>query len=155
MVWAGPRVYYAMAQDGLIPTLFGRAPGAKGTPVNAILLQSLWASILILSGSFERLVVYSGTVVVFFSALAVGSLLLLRHNEPDLPRPYRTPLYPFVPGFYLLVSVVIFANTLFARPVEAGLGIATVLAGTPFYLLWRKLGGIPRNTPNHDPCRRP
>jgi len=154
MVWAGPRVYYAMAQDGLIPALFGKVPGTHGTPVNAILLQSLWASVLILSGSFERLVVYSGTVVVMFSALAVGSLILLRQREPDLPRPYRTPLYPFIPGFYLLVSVVIFANTLLARPVEAGLGIATVLAGTPFYLLRHKLGGISQNASSHDLSRR-
>src|SRR5512147_795101 len=63
MVWAGPRVYYAMAQDGLIPSLFAKTPGKEQTPFNAILLQSLWASALILSGSFERLVIYSGTVL--------------------------------------------------------------------------------------------
>lgn len=141
MVWAGPRVYYAMAQDGLIPTLFAKTPGMQQAPINAILLQSLWASVLILSGSFERLVIYSGTVLMIFNALAVGSLLILRRQEPTLPRPYRTPLYPFVPAFYLLVSTVIVGATLYERPVEGGLGIATVLAGTPLYLLWRKLSG--------------
>lgn len=141
MVWTGPRVYYAMAQDGLIPSLFAKTPGMQQAPINAILLQSLWASVLILSGSFERLVIYSGTVLMIFNALAVGALLILRRQEPTLPRPYRTPLYPFVPAFYLLVSTMIVGTALYERPVEGGLGIATVLAGTPLYLLWRKLSG--------------
>jgi APA family basic amino acid/polyamine antiporter len=141
MVWAGPRVYYAMAQDGLIPSLFAKIPGIQQAPINSILLQSLWASVLILSGSFERLVIYSGTVLMIFNALAVGALLILRRQEPTLPRPYRTPLYPFVPAFYLLVSTVIVGVALYERPVEGGLGIATVLAGTPLYLLWQRLKG--------------
>ncbi len=139
MVWAGPRVYYAMAQDGLIPSLFAKTPGMERTPINAILLQSLWASVLILTGSFERLVIYSGTVLMIFSALAVGAVPILRRREPNLPRPYRTPLYPFVPAFYLLVATVIVGSALFERPVEASLGIGTVLAGAPLYLLWKRL----------------
>jgi APA family basic amino acid/polyamine antiporter len=142
MVWAGPRAYYAMAQDGLIPSLFAHTPGRHHTPINAILLQSLWASALIVSGSFEQLVIYSGTVLMIFSALAVAAVPLLRWREPDLPRPYRAPLYPFVPGFYLLVSAVIIGSALYERPVAGGLGIATVFAGTPLYLLWRKGGGV-------------
>jgi APA family basic amino acid/polyamine antiporter len=138
MVWAGPRVYYAMAKDGLIPSYFCRTSGARGTPINAILLQSLWASVLILSGSFEQLVIYSGTVLTMFSALAVGAVLILRHKEPDLPRPYRTPFYPFVPAFFILMSLVIVWNAVSERPLEGGLGLATVLAGTPLYLLWRR-----------------
>jgi len=141
MVWTGPRVYYAMAQDGLIPSLFAKTPGMQQAPINAILLQSLWASALIVSGSFERLVIYSGTVLTIFSALAVGAIPILRRQEPTLPRPYRTPLYPFVPAFYLLVSTVIVGSALYERPVEGGLGIATVLAGTPLYVLWRRLSG--------------
>jgi APA family basic amino acid/polyamine antiporter len=140
MVWAGPRVYYAMAKDGVIPSYFCRTSGARGTPNNAILLQSLWASVLILSGSFERLVIYSGTVLTIFSALAVGAVLILRRREPDLPRPYRTPLYPFVPGFFILMSIVIVWSALYERPVEGAMGVATVLAGAPLYVLWRRLG---------------
>lgn len=139
MVWAGPRVYYAMARDGVIPACFGKLSGTGDIPINAILLQSLWASGLILSGSFERLVIYSGTVLTIFSGLAVGAVLALRRKEPDLPRPYRTPLYPFVPVFFIVMSMVIIWNAVSERPLEAGLGIATVLAGTPLYLLWRRL----------------
>jgi basic amino acid/polyamine antiporter, APA family len=139
MVWAGPRVYYAMAKDGLIPALFAKTQGPQQMPTHAILLQSLWASVLIVSGSFEQLVIYSGTMLTIFSALAVGSVLILRYKEPELPRPYRTPLYPFVPVFFILMSMVIIWNAVSERPLEAGLGIATVLAGTPLYLLWRRL----------------
>ncbi len=142
MVWAGPRVYYAMAQDGLLPSFFGDTPSGRGTPTNAIFLQSLWASALIVSGSFERLVIYSGTVLMIFSALAVGAVPILRRLEPNLPRPYRTPLYPFVPGIFVLLSIVIVGSALYERPLEGGLGIATVLAGTPLYLLWRRLSGV-------------
>ena len=142
MVWVGSRVYYAMAQDGLIPSVFANTSGRQCTPFNAILLQSLWASALILSGSFEQLVIYSGFALVIFSALAVGAVLILRRREPDLPRPYRTPLYPFIPAFYVLVSIVIVGSVLYERPLEGGVGIATVLAGTPLYLLWRRFRRI-------------
>ncbi|SDY19689.1 APC family permease [Nitrosomonas sp. Nm33] len=138
MVWVGSRVYYAMAQDELIPSVFANISGRQRAPLNAILLQSLWASALILSGSFEQLVIYSGFALVIFSALAVGAVLILRRREPDLPRPYRTPFYPFIPVFYLVVSIVIVGSVLYERPLEGGVGIATVLAGTPLYLLWRR-----------------
>ena len=82
--------------------------------------------------------IYSGTVLTVFSALAVGAVLILRYTEPDLPRPYRTPLYPFVPVFFILMSMVIIWNAVSERPLEAGLGLATVLAGTPLYFLWQR-----------------
>lgn len=138
MIWAGPRVYYAMAKDGLIPAYFGRTSEARETPVNAILLQSLWSSVLILSGSFEQLVIYSGTVLTLFGALAVGAVIILRRKEPDLPRPYRTPLYPLVPGFFIIISIVIIWNAVSERPWEAGLGFATVIAGIPLYFIWQR-----------------
>jgi APA family basic amino acid/polyamine antiporter len=130
-----------MAQDGLIPSVFANTSGRQSTPINAILLQSLWASALILSGSFEQLVIYSGIASMLFSALAVGAVPILRRREPNLLRPYRTPLYPFVPAFYLFVSIVIVGSALYERSVEGCLGIATILAGTPLYLLWRRLHG--------------
>ncbi len=68
-------------------------------------------------------------------------MVVLRRQQPDLPRPYRTPLYPFVQGFFVLMSTVILGIALYERPLEGGLGIATVLAGTPLYLVWQKLRG--------------
>ena len=153
-------MYYAMACDGVIPACFSETAGRSGTPSNAIVLQSLWASVLILSGSFERLVIYSSTVLMIFSALAVGAVPLLRWQEPNLSRPYRTPLYPFMPGFFALMSIMIVASAFDERPVEEGVGLATVLAGTPLYLLWRWLdcreAGCERKQPRpsvHAGCR--
>jgi len=145
MVWTGPRVYYAMACDGVIPARFSETAGLSGAPSNAIVLQSLWASVLILSGTFERLVIYSGVVLAIFSGLAVGSVMVLRRRNPELARPYRVPLYPFVPLCYVVLSSAIAVFGLLERPIEAGLGIATVMAGVPLYVLWTQVRGRQRN----------
>ena len=145
MVWTGPRVYYAMACDGVIPAYFSKTAGLNGTPLNAIVLQSLWASVLILSGTFERLVIYSGCVLAIFSALAVASVMVLRRRNPELARPYRVPLYPLIPLCYVVFSASIAVYGLIERPIEGWLGIATVLAGVPLYILWTKVGGRERN----------
>jgi APA family basic amino acid/polyamine antiporter len=145
MVWAGPRVYYAMACDGVIPARFSETAGLSGTPLNAIVLQSLWASVLILSGTFERLVIYSGVVLAVFSALAVGSVMVIRRQSPELARPYRVPLYPLIPLCYVVLSASIAVYGLIERPIEAGLGIATVMAGVPLYALWTQMRSRQRN----------
>lgn len=141
MVWAGPRVYYAMACDGVIPAAFSDTDDRSGTPTKSILLQSAWASLLILSGTFEKLVIYSGVVLTVFSTLAVGAVFVLRRRNPGLARPYHVPLYPVVPAFYVAVSALIVTYAILERPVEAGLGCATVMAGAPLYFLWRDRRG--------------
>ena len=145
MVWAGPRVYYAMACDGVIPACFSETAVTSRTPTKAIVLQSLWASVLILSGTFERLIIYSGVVLAIFSALAVGSVMVLRRRNPELARPYLVPLYPFVPLCYIVLSATIAVYGFLERPIEAGLGVATVLAGVPLYVLWTQMRGRQRN----------
>jgi len=135
MVWAGPRVYVAMARDGILPAGLAEARGAGGAPSRAILLQSGWATVLILSGSFEQLVVYTGLVLTLFSALAVGAVIVLRRKRPDLTRPFRVPLYPFVPVVYLAIAATVILYAVVERPVESAWGVATVLAGVPLYWL--------------------
>lgn len=118
-------MYYAMACDRVIPACFSDPAGLSRTPSNAIMLQRLWASVLILSGTFERLVMYSGVVLAIFSALAVASVMVLRRQNPELARPYRVPLYPFVPLCYVGLSITIAVYGLLERPIEAGLRVAT------------------------------
>ncbi|MGH7231472.1 MAG: APC family permease [Nitrospiraceae bacterium] len=137
MVWAGPRVYWAMARDGVFAPYFKAVSGTTGAPVRAVLLQSAWASILILTGTFEQLVIYSGLVLAAFSALTVGSVIVLRRRRPDLARPFRVPLYPLTPGLFIVFACVIVGYSLIHRPVESAFGIVTVLAGLPFYWVWR------------------
>lgn len=136
MIWAGPRVYYAMARDGVLPPLF--STGASDTPRHSIIIQSLWVTLLLVSGTFEQLIIYSGLALTLFGGLAVSSLIVLRWREPHLIRPYAVPLYPFVPLFYLAVSVLILAYSVIERPQEAVLALVTILAGAPFYFLWHR-----------------
>lgn len=138
MIWAGPRVYYAMAQDGVLPKLFSATQGATATPRQAIIIQSLWVTLLIASGTFEQLIVYSGLALTLFGGLAVSSLIVLRWREPQLTRPYRVPLYPLVPVFYLTVSALILGYTVTQRPQESVLALVTILAGAPFYFVWQR-----------------
>lgn len=100
-----------------------------------------WASLLILTGTFEQLVIYSGFVLTGFSALTVGAVLVLRWRQPTLHRPFRVPLYPLLPGLFIMISLVIVGESLIHRPLEAGLGVMTVFMGLPFYWFWRRTAG--------------
>ena len=137
MVWAGPRVTWAMAEDGVVPRSLGERSGA-GAPVRALLVQAVWISGLLLTGTFEQLVVYGGFAIALFGALAVACVLVLRRTEPDLPRPFRVPGFPWVPAAFILATLWIAAYVLFERPTEALLSLATVAAGLPLYWFWRK-----------------
>ena len=141
MVLAGPRVYFAMAHDGVFPQGIAAVHSRFHTPVRAIFLQSAWSSVLIYFwASFERLVLYVGFTLVLFAALAVLAVPVLRFRRPDLPRPYRVPGYPAVPALFLLAAAWIAVFTLYDRPRESLLGLLTVAAGIPFYLLFRRFG---------------
>lgn len=137
MVWAGPRVYYAMAEDGAFPSLFART-AASAAPVRSILLQSVWVSVLIVAGGFEALVRYAGFVLIIFTALAVGAVMVLRIRRPDRKLDYRLPGYPFVPVAYLVISLAVMWAAVFVRPTESLLGLVTVAAGIPFYFAWTR-----------------
>lgn len=138
MVWAGPRVYWAMAADGIFPSFFKALTPTTGVPVRAIVLQSAWTSILILTGTFEQLVIFSGFVLSVFTALTLGAVIILKRREPALPRPYQTPLYPILPCVPIVILALIIGYSLVHRPLESALGTVIVLSGIPCYVMWRK-----------------
>jgi APA family basic amino acid/polyamine antiporter len=136
MVLSGPRVYYAMAHDGLFFHSIAKVHPRLGTPVRAMLLQAAWASLLILFfGVFERLVLYTGFAVTVFAALAVAAVVVLRIRRPALMRPFRVPGYPFLPLLYIAVSAWIVGYTVVSRPSEALFAVVTVAAGVPLYFV--------------------
>ncbi len=137
MIWAGPRVYWAMARDRAAPAILGRTSRANA-PVHATVLQSVWITLLVLSGSFEQLVIYSGVALALFSALAVSAVIVLRRREPELARPYRVKPYPWVPLAYIAASLWIAGYAAAERPLESLLSLATVAVGVPFYLVWSR-----------------
>ncbi len=138
MMWAGPRVYWVMATDGVLSPWLAVLHATSVVPVRAMLLQAVWASVLILTGTFEQLVIYSGVVLAAFVLLVLGAVIRLRHRAPDQPRPYRVPLYPWFPGILMIGAMGLVGNSVLQRPVESLLGLATVLAGLPLYFIWRK-----------------
>jgi len=97
MVLAGPRVYYAMARDGLFLPAAARVHPRFRTPIVAIVAQSLWSGVLVLSGTLSQLVSYTGFAVVLFSGVAVAAVFVLRRRRPDDERPFRTWGYPWAP----------------------------------------------------------
>jgi APA family basic amino acid/polyamine antiporter len=138
MIWAGPRVYWAMAKDGVFLRFFSELDGVTGAPVRAIVLQSLWASVLIVTGTFEQLVLFGGAVLALFTALTVGTIFVLRLRYPELPRPYRTPLYPAIPALFILSTLSLVATIVVTRPAEALMGLGTIVTGTVAYRLFFK-----------------
>lgn len=136
MVWAGPRVYWAMAVDGVFPPFFKALAPSTGVPAHAMYVQSVWASLLILTGTFEQLVIFSGFILSAFTALTIGAVIVLRRRRPDLARPYRVPFYPVLPAIVILVLLIVVGTSLVQRPFESALGLAAILAGWPFYYVW-------------------
>ena len=140
VIMLGPRIYYAMAQDGVFFRGLARVHPTFGTPSNAIVLQALWSCILVLTGTFDALFTYVSVIISLFSALTVGSVMVLRFKRPDLKRPYKLWGYPFVPLFFVLVSLWIAWGSLVSKPWESFGGVIIVGLGIPAYFFWQKRG---------------
>lgn len=137
MTWAGPRVYWAMANDRAISSWLAKRDGFSGVPRRAILFQSSWASVLILTGTFEQLIVYSGLVLALFMALTLSAIFPIRVKRIGNAEGYRMPWYPVLPMLLVVSALATVLVSLVQRPVEALYGAITVLGGVPFYYLWR------------------
>lgn len=130
-----PRVYYAMANDGLFFKSFGELHPRFGTPHRASLIQIGLAVLLILSGSFNEIIGYFFFIVVLFIALTVAGLFRIRKTDFD---GYRTPLFPVTPVFFLLITSVVLLMIAMRSPLQTVIGTAVVLAGIPVYRLFFK-----------------
>lgn len=131
----GPRVYFAMARDGLFFRFAARLHPKFETPAYSILAQGVVAAVMVLSGTFESLLVYIGFALGIFPWMAIAGVLWLRYKQPGRERPFRTPGGPLLPVFYLAVSAWILVVAFQGRPWPSLAAIATVLAGIPVYWL--------------------
>jgi APA family basic amino acid/polyamine antiporter len=138
MTTAGPRVYFAMARDGVFVPAAARIHPRYRTPAVAIVAQALWSSLLVLSGTFEQLLTYTGFGVILFSALAVLSLFFVRHT-PTQDKVFRAWGYPWAPALFCIVGFAIVVNTIREAPGVASAGLAVMAAGVPMYW-WVKKG---------------
>ncbi len=134
-----PRIYYAMAQDGLFMKQLAKLHPTYHTPANAILLQSIWAIVLlVLWGTFENLVKYVVFVDWIFFCLAAVAVFVLRSKQPNVERPYRTILYPFTPLIFISISVWFIVSTLIENPTQAIAGLVLLGAGIPLFYYFKK-----------------
>jgi basic amino acid/polyamine antiporter, APA family len=141
-VLIGPRVVFAMAQAGQFPAFAARLTRKAGTPAVATALQVCAALVLLWTGSFEGLIIYAGFGLSIFSMLAISSIYILRWKRPDLPRPFRTPGYPVTPAVYLFLTALLTTATFYNRPRISSYATLSILAGVPFYYVWRHMSRL-------------
>jgi APA family basic amino acid/polyamine antiporter len=131
-----PRVYFAMARDGLFFRKVAAVHPRFLTPHVSIIIMAIWSSILSLSGTFEQLFTYVVFGQWLFFGLTVAAVIVLRHKKPDLPRPYKTWGYPLTPVFFILASLYISINTLVKEFWNSFAGLAIISLGIPAYFFW-------------------
>ena len=136
MTLAGPRVYYAMAKDGLFLPAAARVHPKYRTPASAIVAQGLWSSILVLCGTLSQLVSYTGFAVVLFAAVAVTCVFVLRRRDPGAPRPFRAWGYPWAPAIFVLACLAMVVNEMIRNGATALVGAAVIAAGVPVYFFF-------------------
>jgi basic amino acid/polyamine antiporter, APA family len=135
-ILTGPRVYYAMAEEGLFFPAFGKLSARFRVPVFALLIQGAWSACLTLVGTFQELF----TCVIFtawiFYGLAVGGVIVLRTRHPEIKRPFRSPGYPWLPALFVASAFGVTLSAVISSPLRALIGIGLVLTGLPFFLLF-------------------
>jgi len=136
-ILSGSRIPYAQARDGLFPRTLAALHPRFSTPSASIVAQACVAGLFALSGSYEALytkAIYSEWI---FYALVTAGILVLRHREPGLPRPYRAWGYPVVPIIFVCLALLLLVNTFAERRSDALWCLALVGSGIPAYLAWK------------------
>jgi basic amino acid/polyamine antiporter, APA family len=137
-ILTGSRVPYAAARDGLLFSQLRRVHLEWRTPHVAIAVQSVFAMVLVFSGTYTQIITYVIFSEWVFYGLTTAGVFLLRRREPDTPRPYRTWGYPWIPLLFVLCSAVLLVNILIEQPVQSGFGLLIILGGLVFYPIFRK-----------------
>ena len=135
MIVAGPRVYFAMARDGLFFPAAGRVHGKFNTPAWSIAAQAVWSAVLVLTGTFEQLLLYTGFAVVLFSAVATVALFVLRARPHDQSVPRWG--YPVAPALFIAASVAMLVSSIVREPKPSGAGLLILVAGIPLFFWLR------------------
>jgi APA family basic amino acid/polyamine antiporter len=136
---SAPRVYYAMSKDGIFVKALGKLNERFKTPMNAILVQGIWAIVIIVAGkTFKNIITYATFMDIMFMTLAAIAVIVLRMRRPKAIRPFMVPFYPIVPLIFIIISSIFLINTTVFQPWQAIAGIGLTLIGLPFYYLFKK-----------------
>jgi APA family basic amino acid/polyamine antiporter len=137
MILSGPRLYWAMAKDGLFFSAAGKLGEKSRVPVIGLVLQGVWSAVLTLTGTYNDLLDYVIFAAMLFYVLTVIGIFILRKKEPDLPRPYKTWGYPAMPLAYVVAASVMMIALLVYKPLYTWPGLLIVALGVPVYAAWR------------------
>ena len=127
-----------MARDNLFFKQAANIHSKFKSPTNALVIQCAWACILTFTGTFNQLITYIIFASWIFYGMSAGAVIILRMKKPELVRPYKTPLYPWVPIIFILFAIFLTINTIMEAPRDAGIGAGLILAGLPLYYYWKK-----------------
>ena len=147
-ILTAPRVYFAMAEDGLFFRSVGWVSPRTRVPVVAIAMQGALAMIMAVSGGYEQILNYVSSVDWIFFGLGGTCLLILRHRDAASPQKlnqaaveFRAPGHPFTTLFFIAACTLVVGNTIYRYPVNAAIGLALMFAGIPVYFAWRRFRG--------------
>ncbi len=138
IILAGPRAYYAMARDGLFFKKCGELNANTHVPTFGLIMQGAWSCLLCLSGQYSKLLEYVMFAALLFYVLTVAGLFVMRKKYPNAERPYKVPLYPFLPALYVVLTSVVMIGQICQSPGYSGAGLLIILSGLPAYLIWNR-----------------
>ena len=141
-----PRLYFSMARDRVFFAKLAEVHPRFGTPALSIVVSSVWAMLLAVSGTFEQLLTYVVFVGWIFYALGALAVFAYRRREPDAVRPFKTPGYPVTPILFVASAAAIVLNTLVSQPGRAAVGLGLVLIGVPVFYFWRSRSAVAEAT---------
>jgi APA family basic amino acid/polyamine antiporter len=137
-ILASSRIYFAMSRDSLFFNSAGKHHPKFKTPHVSLLIQGLWASVLVLSGSFDQLTDMLIFASFIFYGMGAFGVFVLRRKMKDDYRPYKAFGYPVLPAIFVIFCAVLVIVTIIQSPRDAGIGLALVLIGIPFYIFWNR-----------------
>lgn len=139
---SAPRIYYAMAEDGVFFKKTAYVHPKYHTPTFSIIFQSVWVIVLLLSGNFLQLITYAIFADWIFFALTAASVFVFRKKMPEAERPYKTLGYPYTTIFFVLVASWFVINTLITAPLQSIAGLAFISLGVPVYYYWKRKNNL-------------
>lgn len=137
LILSGPRLYYAMAKDGLFFKNAGVLHPTSNVPVFGLILQGIWSCILATSGTYSELLEFVIFAALLFYVLTVSAVIVMRRTRPELERPFKVPLYPILPILYVVLAVLIMLGQIYLHWEYSGAGLLIILSGLPVYLFWK------------------
>lgn len=140
-VLTAPRVYFAMAEDGVFFRSVASVNAKTHVPVAAIVLQSVWTAVVALSGRYEQILNYVVAMDFLFFGLTASCLFVFRKRDrmnQNIQTGYRVPGHPVTTTMFIAISWLVVANTIYKYPANSLLGMLILLLGLPVYFLWRR-----------------